>query len=430
MTTSCQVNIQKFRHELWCDFTIFIRESTDMPDLSVSDNYAQRLTGSGRGAVAVIQFYCSQLTSTHPADSLFRSVGGKSLSQCKIGRITYGDWRHEDVVVVRTSSDEWEVNCHGGPAPIHRILSDLETAGIQSVDQRPTTPESVAEDSATPKQQLKQLLLRSKTIPTADLILSQPDAFQEFSARIQTCVNSVQATKLVNHFLSWKPLANHLVEPWIVAIVGKPNAGKSSFLNAIVGYQRSIVFDQPGTTRDLVQCDVVIGGWPVQLVDTAGIRDESNDDIEQQGITAARMMIQSADLCIVISDQNAGWSDEDNELLKLAQHRIPACVIHNKSDLPPASNPSRSNETTRTDAALDVPDDVTTFRVCSTMADGIQPVINWISQAVVPKIPAPNEPLPIFDSLVEACHDFRLDEDLQQLQTTAANFARSLVDKN
>ncbi|MEP3482440.1 MAG: GTPase [Fuerstiella sp.] len=401
-----------------------------MPDTVVSDDFAQCLTGAGRGAVAVIRFRCSQLTNRHPADCLFRSVGGKTLSQCKIGRITYGDWRLEDVVVVRTRPDEWEVNCHGGPAPIQRILSDLETAGIPSVDQRATTPESVAEDSVTPKQQLKQLLLRSKTIPTADLILSQPDAFQEFSARIQNCDNSAQATELINHFLSWKPFADHLVEPWIVAIVGKPNAGKSSFLNAIIGYQRSIVFDQPGTTRDLVQCDIVIGGWPVQLVDTAGIRNKSNDKIEQQGIAAARQMIQSADLCIVISDQNAGWSDEDNELLELAQHRIPACVIHNKSDLPPASSPSRSNETTRPDAALDIPDDVTTFRVCSTMADGIQPVIDWISQAVVPKVPAPNEPLPIFHSLVEACHAFHLDEDLQQLQTTAANFAKSLVDKN
>ena len=154
------------------------------------DHFAERLTGPGRGAVAVIRFHCSQLTADHPADSLFRSVGGRSLSQCKVGKITYGDWRQEDVVVVRISSNQWEVNCHGGPAPVQRILKDLQAAGIKNTDDQRSTTEG--EQNATDMHALlerqgaingrwQQLLLKSKTIVTANLILSQPDALQGLS---------------------------------------------------------------------------------------------------------------------------------------------------------------------------------------------------------------------------------------------------------
>lgn len=399
-----------------------------MSERQVSDHYAERLTGSGRGAVAVIRFHCAQLSASHPADTLFRSVGGKSLSECKVGKITYGDWRQEDVVVVRTSVAKWEVNCHGGPAPVQRILTDLQSAGIQNIDEK---SQPVAESAHS---QWRQLLLKSKTISTADLILSQPKALLDFSARINECQNTTEAVQRVSHFLSWKPLADHLVDPWIVAIVGKPNAGKSSFLNAIVGYQRSIVFDQPGTTRDLVQCDVVIGGWPVQLVDTAGIRNQSKDDIEQQGIQAARKMIQSADLCIVISDQHAGWSEEDGQLLDATQHKtvqfntdqsaaastkaaqpkIPVCVVHNKCDLPADISQGEQRPS--------LPNHIRSFEVSSTTNIGIQPVVDWISQALVPVRPTPGEPLPIVDTMNTVCADFLRDRDLEMLKSGCNSF--------
>lgn len=401
-----------------------------MPDRQFLDHFAQRITGSGRGAVAVIRFRCSQMSAEHPANGLFRSIGGKSLSECKLGKISYGDWRNEDVVVVRTNEHEWEVNCHGGPAPVKRILSDLQNAGIQSIDQQSQHTMTPAGEPASAKQQWQQLLLKSKTIATADLILSQPSALQKFSDRIQECQTSTEAIQLVNHFLSWKPFADHLVEPWIVAIVGKPNAGKSSFLNAIVGYQRSIVFDKPGTTRDLVQCDVVIGGWPIQLVDTAGIRNEGSDDIEQQGIKAAKKMIESADLCIVISDQSAGWTKEDRQLLDLANQRIPACVVHNKIDLPAAGVSCDLNNRSDEKASCHPPNDISVFHVCSTTADGIQPVVDWISTAAVPIAPAATEPLPILESLVTACQQFCRDADLPRFKNLAVSIANSIVAEN
>lgn len=363
--------------------------------------------------MAVVRFRCSQLSTEHLADSLFCSVGGKSLSQCKVGRITYGDWRNEDVVVVRTNDEEWEVNCHGGLVPVRRIFSDLKAAGIQNFD------EQVPPDSVSSREEWQQLLLRSKTIATADLLLSQPQALQDFSNSLDACRDSVEATQLVDRLLSWKPLADHLINPWIVAIVGKPNAGKSSLLNAIVGYQRSIVFDQPGTTRDLVQCDVIIGGWPFRLVDTAGIRGESKDDIEAQGIEAARMMIQSADLCMVVSDQNAGWSHEDRQLVDLALQRIPVCVIRNKCDLPTAI----------TDTPLEFAADLTSFNVSSTTSEGIRPVIDWISMALVPLSPKPEEPLPVLRAICKVCAEFCESSDLESFKLQIRNVCNSICER-
>lgn len=388
------------------------------------DHFAERLTGPGRGAVAVIRFHCSQLTADHPADSLFQSVGGRSLSQCKVGKITYGDWRQEDVVVVRISSNQWEVNCHGGPAPVQRILKDLQAAGIKNTDDQRSTIEgkqnatdmhASLERQGAINRRWQQLLLKSKTIVTANLILSQPDALQGLTNRLNECQDVHQATEIVKHFLSWKSFADHLVEPWVVAIVGEPNAGKSSFLNAVVGYQRSIVFEQPGTTRDLVQCDVVIAGWPVQLVDTAGIRSDSQDDIELRGISAAKNMIQAADLCIVISDQNTGWSDQDGALLDLARQRIPVCVVHNKSDLPAA------------DHMADEPGDIDSFSVTSTTGEGIQPVLEWVANALVPVVPSANEPLPVLAPFVEACETFLITQQLPRLRQELTQHLGSLL---
>jgi len=115
-----------------------------------------------------------------------------------------------------------------------------------------------------------------------------------------------------------------------LAIVGRPNVGKSSLFNRLVESERAIVTAQPGTTRDLVSETVAIGGIPLKLVDTAGIR-KALDEAESIGIKKSMEALSDADLVLVVLDASAPVSDEDCELLKQVEGRV-AIIVANKSD--------------------------------------------------------------------------------------------------
>ncbi len=116
-----------------------------------------------------------------------------------------------------------------------------------------------------------------------------------------------------------------------VAIVGRPNVGKSSLLNAWSRSDRAIVTDLPGTTRDVVESQLVVGGIPVQVLDTAGIR-EASDQVEQIGIERSRRAAQAADLVLLTIDAAAGWTTADQALYEMVRDR-PLIVVVNKLDL-------------------------------------------------------------------------------------------------
>jgi tRNA modification GTPase len=124
-----------------------------------------------------------------------------------------------------------------------------------------------------------------------------------------------------------------------LAIVGRPNVGKSSLFNCLVERERAIVTAQPGTTRDLVSETVAIGGIPVELVDTAGIR-RALDEAESIGIKKSMEALADADLVLVVIDKTQPLSEEDRELLRQVEGR-PAIVVENKSDLPSTSGDGR-----------------------------------------------------------------------------------------
>jgi tRNA modification GTPase len=121
-----------------------------------------------------------------------------------------------------------------------------------------------------------------------------------------------------------------------VAIVGRPNVGKSSLLNAWSQSDRAIVTDLPGTTRDVVESQLVVGGIPVQVLDTAGIRDTA-DVVEKIGVERSRIAAQAADLVLLTIDAKAGWTLDDQEIYAQVQHR-PVILIINKIDLIEASD--------------------------------------------------------------------------------------------
>jgi tRNA modification GTPase len=116
-----------------------------------------------------------------------------------------------------------------------------------------------------------------------------------------------------------------------VAIVGRPNVGKSSLLNAWSRCDRAIVTDLPGTTRDVVESQLVVQGIPVQVLDTAGIR-EASDQVEQIGIQRSQAAAQAADLILFTIDAAIGWQPEDQQLYSLMQTK-PHILVVNKTDL-------------------------------------------------------------------------------------------------
>ena len=117
------------------------------------------------------------------------------------------------------------------------------------------------------------------------------------------------------------------------ALIGRPNAGKSSLLNALAGYERAIVTHLPGTTRDTIEVKVELAGRPFRLVDTAGLRD-SDDPIEQLGVDRSRQAMAQADLLLMVCDGTQPLDPQDQALLNQALAQADTILAVNKGDLP------------------------------------------------------------------------------------------------
>ena len=177
------------------------------------------------------------------------------------------------------------------------------------------------------KQKLVELiaLLEAGIDFAEDDVSVAPDStIQNHIAEVRTPLEQLAATFTYGHLVH---------EGLTLAIVGRPNVGKSSLFNCLVEHERAIVTAHPGTTRDLVSETVAIGGIPVQLVDTAGIR-RALDEAESIGIRKSMEALADADLVLVVLDASQPVIDEDRELLRQIEGRA-AIVVENKSDLRP-----------------------------------------------------------------------------------------------
>jgi tRNA modification GTPase len=117
------------------------------------------------------------------------------------------------------------------------------------------------------------------------------------------------------------------------AIVGKPNVGKSSLLNALLRQQRAIVHEVPGTTRDLLEGYLYLAGYPIRIIDTAGIR-KTADPVEQEGISRTRDAADRARLLLIVLDGSSPWDGEDEALVRMIREDQSVIIVINKSDLP------------------------------------------------------------------------------------------------
>ena len=186
----------------------------------------------------------------------------------------------------------------------------------------------------------------------------------------------------LNALLAWADFGLHLTRPWSVVLTGRPNVGKSSLINRLLGYERAIVFDQPGTTRDVVTGETAFDGWPVLLADTAGLRD-ATEELEAAGIALARQRLATADLRVVLIDLGEPPTPDDERLLAEWPDAI---VVAHKCD-----RPDRWLGQLVANA----------LRVSSSTGEGIDELQRRLVERLVPRVPAPGTAIPISVRQVE-----------------------------
>jgi tRNA modification GTPase len=272
---------------------------------------ASVLTPSGRGAVAVIG--AEGPAAMAAADAHFRAANGKLLADQPIGRVSFGHWHDhpaanapgEEVIVCRNGPWSFEIHCHGGVAAPRRILDALARTGCEIQSWQTW----LQHDGARGLEAEAEIALAAAvTRRTAAILLGQRggalrDALEAIR-RDLTAGWLDEAQRRLRILLDQAPVGLHLTEPWQVALAGRPNVGKSSLINALVGYQRAIVFDQPGTTRDVLAAETAFDGWPVRLTDAAGLREPA-DELEAEGVAQARGRLGRADLVVWVLDATA-----------------------------------------------------------------------------------------------------------------------------
>ncbi len=298
---------------------------------STTDPVYAQLTAPGRGAVASILISGTDLPAR--LGGLFRPASGRELSRCFSLDIIYGRWFDqetpgEDLIVCPLTDSFAEIHCHAGDAAVSAIVKSLEAHGF-----RAATAHEISEIRQVSPWQFdtEQALQSATTERTSLLLLELLNSIDDSIEYLANLIGSEprNAVKQLNEILKRREFGIHLTEPWKVVLCGKPNVGKSSLINAIVGFDRVIVHETAGTTRDVVEQLTAIDGWPVQLKDTAGLR-VSSDEIEVQGVRKARHEIQNADLVLLVTDATEN-EQPDAEVL---EQKPGAClVVVNKSDL-------------------------------------------------------------------------------------------------
>lgn len=297
------------------------------------------LTAGGRGAIAVVRVWGDD--ALRIAGDVFRPLRGKRLDELPAGRLRVGRvgaGMGDEVVafVVEADPPEVEIQCHGGPAAIALVLAAFQDVGAEAVAAgdwlaRHGSPRVTWEAAID--------LPRASTVAAAEILRDQADGALEREIRsilVDLEHDTTAALRSLDGVIDRARVGVHLVDGWRVVLAGRPNVGKSRLLNALAGYGRAIVDATPGTTRDVVTVRTAIAGWPVELADTAGLRD-TGDPIESAGVARARAEQGAADLIILVLDGSEPLTSADRELAAIHPSAI---RVASKADLPAAWEPA------------------------------------------------------------------------------------------
>ena len=345
------------------------------------------LTPPGRGAVASVLVEGPRAREL--VGRFFHSASGRTLDEVARGRILFGRWRDadgdetpgEELIVCSTGEKTVEVHCHGGRAAVRRVVDALTECGGEMMDWPAWL---IDREPSRFSAEARIAMADATTRRTALILLDQYHGALERKVRaIDELVDEGalgKAGKRLGELLAWAPLGRHFTRPWRVVLAGRPNVGKSSLINALLGYERAIVTPVAGTTRDVVTAPAALDGWPVELADTAGLR-AARDEVEAAGVARAREQAETADLLLLVFDRSEPWSAEDRQL---ADRYPQAIVMHNKSDL-------TARDEDRPDGLM----------VSATKAEGIEALIAAVVGRLVPVVPAPGAAVPFTERQIE-----------------------------
>jgi len=306
-----------------------------------------------------------------------------------LGRVGEGLGDEVVAVVLDEEIEAVEFQCHGGSAAVELVIDALEEAGAERSD-----PAALLETRSTDLIAVEATLdLRhAPTLQTAEILLEQAQGalgceLDSLSGLVDRDHSISSALIRLDELIARSALGVRLLAGWKVVIAGRPNVGKSRLLNALAGFTRAIVDPTPGTTRDIVSLGIALGGWPIELADTAGLRGTS-DPIEVEGIARSRREQKEADLILVVLDRSEALHDVDRELVASTSRAI---VVANKSDLPAAWQPAE---------VCAGPKSVVT--VSAERGDGISELCAEIVRSLIPRAPGPGDAVPFRTRHVQA----------------------------
>jgi len=342
--------------------------------MALDDTITALATPPGEGGIAVIRL--SGPESAQIARSVFVNGKRQKVDRFRNRYFCYGYILDDDQEVIDevllvymkapktyTREDVVEIHCHGGMIPVRNILDLLIKKGARLAEPGEFTKRAFLNGRVDLAQAEAVMdLISSRTDDAARASVNQMqgalsreiqavrDDMLDLLARIEVTIDypeddienmvedeiriRLKAAREKCHMLLESAHQGRLIREGIkTVIIGKPNVGKSSLLNALVRENRAIVTDIPGTTRDVIEEYVNIKGVLVRIVDTAGIR-ETKDLVEKIGVEKSRELIQGADLILLLLDSSQPLEKVDIEILKMIKDKK-VLILLNKSDRPP-----------------------------------------------------------------------------------------------
>ena len=326
-------------------------------------------TSQGIGAISIIR-----LSGKESIEIVNKIVKNKNLNKLNSHTINYNHVVNNDEIIDEvlisimkaprsfTTEDVVEINCHGGIATTNKVLELLLDNGARLAEPGEFTKraflngridlleaEATMDLISSKSETARKISINTLTGETSNLIKSLRSDLVQIISNIEVNIDypeyedveDMTNDKVLPNIKKFRERLENIIkksedskvikEGIKVGIIGKPNVGKSSLLNALIEEEKAIVTNIPGTTRDIVEGTIVLGGITLNITDTAGIR-ESDDLVEMLGVTKSLKIIDSSDLVIFILNNNEELSDEEKELLNKLKDKKKIIVV-NKIDL-------------------------------------------------------------------------------------------------